>query len=99
MQMRLAEKAVEDLRTIWLYVATESTSKEAADSLVERISDRLFLLSKHPYLGRSRSDELGLGVRSLNHGEYLIAYVVDKSEVLVLRIVHGRRDLPTLFDI
>ncbi|HWB32067.1 MAG TPA: hypothetical protein VG714_02730 [Acidobacteriaceae bacterium] len=48
MQIRLAEDAVEDLRSIWLYVAAESAST---------------------------------------------------SEVQVLRIVHGRRDLPALFDL
>ena len=31
-------------------------------------------------------------------GEYVIVYCVENKEVLILRVVHGRRDLEALFD-
>ncbi len=74
---------------IWYYVATEGAS-------VDSITSRFFLLASHPHLGRCR-DDLGVGSRSFAVGEYVIVYWVENSDVLILRVVHGRRDLETLF--
>jgi toxin ParE1/3/4 len=41
--------------------------------------------------------ELGEGVRSCTHGNYLILFVPDDREVMVARVIHGRRDLIALF--
>jgi len=66
--------------------------------LIDRLLSRLSLLPQHPYLGRSRADEFGSGMRSLSAGEYVIVYTIDGDNILVLRIVHGRRDLYALFE-
>ena len=44
-----------------------------------------------------RDEDLGTGCRSFAAGEYVIVYCVDGEEVLILRVVHGRRDLQALF--
>jgi plasmid stabilization system protein ParE len=31
-------------------------------------------------------------------GEYVIVYCIENEDVLILRVVHGRRDLESLFD-
>ena len=49
-----------------------------------------------PYLGRKRP-ELGLGLRTLVSGDYVIVYQSSAEEVQVMRVVHGRRDLTALF--
>ena len=55
-------------------------------------------LADHPFLG-SLDDTLGPGRRRLVISPYLIVYRVrDDREVTVLRILHGARDLPSLFD-
>ena len=59
--------------------------------------DRFVLLARHPYLGRSRDDDFGTGSRSFSVGEYVIVYCVEDDDVLVLRVVHGRRDIEALF--
>lgn len=96
--IHLAADADRDLREILSYVATESGSTEIADRLLDRIVDRYSQLIRFPYLGRSR-DDLGSGRRNLTVGEYVIVYRIVEYEVRILRIVHGRRDLPALFDL
>ncbi len=98
MAHRLAPQAAADLDDIWYYVAKESGSIEIADHLIDAITGRFFLLASHPYLGRVRDDDFGMGSRSFAVGEYVIVYCVEDDAVLILRVVHGRRDLETLFD-
>ena len=97
MAYRLSRRAAADLDDIWFYVAAESSSAEIADRLIDSITDRFVLLAAHPFAGRSRSDDLGAGRRSFPVGEYLIVYTVRGRNVLILRVIHGRRDLAALF--
>lgn len=97
MAHHLAPQAAADLDDIWYYVAIESGSVEIADRLIDSITERFFLLAGHPYLGRPRDDDFGIGLRSFAVGEYVIVYLVEDKDVLVLRVVHGRRDLEELF--
>jgi toxin ParE1/3/4 len=97
MAHRVAPQAAADLDGIWYYVATESGSIEVANQLIDSITDRFSLLASHPYLGRARADDFGVGSRSFPVGEYVIVYWVEDDEVLILRVAHGRRDLEALF--
>ena len=97
MPHRLAPQAERDLDAIWLYVAKESGSLEVADRLIDEFVDRFCLLAGFPYLGRLREEDLGVGRRTLPVGEYVIIYRVENEHVLILRVVHGRRDLEALF--
>lgn len=97
MAHRLAPRAERDLDDIWLYVARESGSIEIADRLIDTIADRFFTLARFPYIGRSRAEDFGPGCRSFAVGEYVIVYCIENEDVLILRVVHGRRDLETLF--
>ena len=97
MAYRLAQRAEADLDEIWLYVAKESSSVEIANRLIDTITDRFFTLARFPYMGRSREEDLGPGYRSLALGEYVIVYCVENEDVLVLRVVHGRRQLARLY--
>jgi toxin ParE1/3/4 len=97
MAHRLAPQAVEDLDGVWSYVATDSGSVEIANRLIDSITGRFFLLAHYPYLGRIRDEDFGSGVRSFPVGEYVIVYRVQEPNVLILRVVHGHRDLATWF--
>jgi len=97
MAHRVAPRAQADLDDIWLYVAHESCSIEIANRLIETIANRFFTLARFPYLGRSRDEDFGAGYRSLAAGEYVIVYYVEGEDTLILRVVHGRRDLEALF--
>jgi toxin ParE1/3/4 len=97
MAHRLAPHAEADLDDIWYYVAKESGTVEIANHLIDTITDRFVTLASFPYLGRSRTDDLGAGFRSLAVGEYVVVYCIEHTDVLILRVVHGKRDFDRLF--
>jgi toxin ParE1/3/4 len=92
MAHRLAPEAETDLDDIWIYVACESGSMAVADRIVDVITDRFLMLADHPHLGRARND-LRPGLRSFLTGNYAIFYRVDGTDVLILRVLHGSRDI------
>ena len=96
MAHRISPRAATDLDEIWLYVAKESGSVEVANRLIDRIANRLLAISRFPQLGRLR-EEFGSGYRSFAEGEYVIIYALEGSDVLALRVVHGRREIEALF--
>ena len=99
MPHRISPRAEADLDEIWLYIATESSSIEVADRLIDTITGNFLLLAGFPYAGRARDDGFGSGTRSFPTGEYVIVYSLEDSDVFILRVVHGKRDLETLFDL
>jgi toxin ParE1/3/4 len=97
MAHRVSPRAEADLDDIWFYAAKESGSIEIANRLIDTITNRFLLLGGFLFIGRSRDEDFGAGSRSLTAGEYVIIYSVENGDVLILRVVHGRRDLDWLF--
>jgi toxin ParE1/3/4 len=95
---RVAPRADADLDDIWVYVARESGNMEVANRLVDALTDRFYLLTNFPQAGRKREAEFGAGVRSFPVGEYIILYLVEGGDVLILRVVHGSRDIEGLIE-
>jgi toxin ParE1/3/4 len=95
---RVAPRAEADLDDIWLYVAKASASMDVATRVVDSITSRFAFIASFPYVGRARDEDLGAGSRSFVVGEYVIVYCVEGADVLILRVVHGRRDREALFD-
>jgi len=89
MAYRLSPLAAQDLEAIWLYVA-EDSSPPTADRLIDAIVDRFERLADQPAIGRLRP-EFGTGVRSFVAESYVIYYRAD-DDVLIARVLHGRRD-------
>ena len=89
MPYRLSSLAEQDLDEIWLYVA-EDASPSTADRLIDDIINRFNLLAEQPRMGRLRQ-EFGEGVRSFTVENHVI-YYRHESEVLIARVLHGRRD-------
>jgi toxin ParE1/3/4 len=98
MAHRVAPRAEADLDDIWLYVAQQSGSIKIANRVINTITDRFFMLASFPYIGRSREEDFGPGYRSLAVGEYVIVYCVENEDALILRVVHGRRQIEALLD-
>jgi len=96
MAHRLAPEAEAELNNIWYYIANESGSIEIADRLIDSLTDRLFLLASHPYVGRRRDDDLRPGLRSFPAGDYVIIYRIEGDDALILHIVRGSRDIKAL---
>ena len=93
MAHRVSARAEADLDEIWYYVAKESGSIVIANRVIETITDRFFMLASFPRIGRSREEDFGPGCRSVTAGEYVIVYCVQNEDTLILRVVHGRRNL------
>jgi toxin ParE1/3/4 len=73
------------------------TGNEAiADRQIDLITTRFQLLASWPRLGRSRPD-LRRGLRSHAVGNWMIFYRIHRGDVVILRILHGRRDLRAIF--
>jgi toxin ParE1/3/4 len=98
MPHRISPLAEADLDEIWLYVATESSSIEVADRLIDAITGHFLVIAAFPHAGRARDNDLGPARRSFPTGEYVIVYSVEGPDVSILRVVHGKRDLETIFN-
>jgi toxin ParE1/3/4 len=83
-----APSADSDLDDIWYYVAKESGSIEQAERFIASITERFYLLSENPYIGRSR-DDLRPGLRSFSVGKYVIS-LLDQAARPQLRPERGR---------
>ena len=60
------------------------------------ITERFSLLASFPHLGRTR-DDLRPGLRGFTVGDYVILYRIEGEDVLILHVIHGRRDIAALF--
>lgn len=89
-RIRVARSAIADLDEIWIYVA-QRDGEDAAQRLVESLTDKFALLSRYPEAGRGRSD-LQTKLRSFPVGRYRIYYRVDGSIIRILHVRHAARD-------
>lgn len=65
---------------------------------MEGITERFWLLARHPYMGRRRDEDLRPGLRSFTADDCVIIHsIVQDDVVLILHVVHGSRDLVALF--
>lgn len=92
-RLRRAPVALQDLSNIWLTIALDNPN--AADRVISRIYDAEERLADFPELGRIRP-ELRQNLRSWAVGDYLILYRIDPDAVVIMRILHGARDLDDL---
>jgi toxin ParE1/3/4 len=95
-QIRFAEIAKQDLRDIWRGLA-EYSGLSVADSKLANIESKFQVLVQFPNSGRSR-DELLVGLRSYPAGDFVIFYRTLETTVEVVRVLHGRRDINSIFD-
>lgn len=97
-EFRLSSEAEVELEGIWNHIALESGSFEIATRVVEGITERFWLLARYPFMGRRRDHDLRLGLRSLTVDDYVIIHrILEDDVVLILRVVHGSRDIEALF--
>lgn len=93
-RFRLTLAAEEDVADIAEYLSERS--RAAAENVLEEIEGACRLLGEHPGVGRHR-DEIGHGVMSFPIGSYVSFYEDDQSGAVILRILHGHRDIPNAF--
>jgi toxin ParE1/3/4 len=89
------DQATSDPLDIWIHVKTIQ-SETKATALIRTIERKLRLLAGQPQMGRAR-EELRAGLHSFPVKPYVIFYQPLPDGILVVRVVHGRRDLDALF--
>jgi toxin ParE1/3/4 len=90
----LSELAEADLTDIWGFIAQDNT--EAADRLIDEIHEKCQFLAAIPKAGRQRPD-LEPSIRSFAVGNYAIFYRESTKGIEVARVLHGHRDIASLF--
>lgn len=93
-RFQLTLAAEQDLAEIEAYL--DERSETAAEAVIGDIEATCVLLGEHPGVGRHR-DELGPGVMSFPSGSYVVFYTEQDDRVMILRILHGHRDIPAAF--
>jgi len=93
---RISPRASADLIEIWSYIADDSAAN--ADAFVDKLYEMLQVLGRQPGLGRRR-EELAPGMQSFPFGRYIIFYHVIANTIEVVRVLHGARDVESLFEV
>jgi len=79
-----------DLTEIWEYIATDSPS--AAGRVLREIQEAIRALVPFPQLGHVRPDLTSRPLRFQLVRDLLIAYAPDEKPLLVVAVLHGRRN-------
>ena len=94
-EVRISDAARSDLEEIWIYIARDNP--DAADRLIRAVVARFPKLAATPGIGWQR-EELSPRLRSFPVGNYVIFYRPTKDGIEIVRVLHGARDFPPLFD-
>ncbi|MGP2493222.1 type II toxin-antitoxin system RelE/ParE family toxin [Mesorhizobium sp. PUT5] len=90
MVYRISPRAQQDLESIVGYIGERNPP--AAVRLVDRFTSQWELLATQPRSGTEREDVLA-GVRHAITGRYVSFYRVEDEDVLILRVLHGHRQI------
>ena len=94
LQIVRSPAAKQDLGDIWAAIAV--TNKNAATRLLIKIDERIRALCDFPSIGPERP-EIAHGLRVLVEGKYLILYRLNEKTIEIVRVIHGARDMTSLF--
>lgn len=76
---------------LWLWIAG-SSGPAMADTIIDRIEQRISSLGPHPEMGPKRP-EIAADARVLVVERWLVLYSVDNDDVRIVRIIDGASDL------
>jgi toxin ParE1/3/4 len=92
--LRLTETAEADLAEIWLHIAVEA-SEDVASRFVAAI-EAAFEPVRHFPLAAPLREHLAPGLRVTFHPPYAIYYRPLADAVVIIRVLHGARDVATI---
>jgi toxin ParE1/3/4 len=82
--------AVQDITDIWEFIAADNP--EAAGKVRQDILDAIRKLVPFPHQGHRRTDLTSRPLRFQTIRDYLVAYAPDETPLLVIAVLHGRRN-------
>lgn len=91
--VRFSMRARRDIIEHFDYLASRNPT--VAKNLLIDLNRRCALLGTSPLASRPR-DEMGAGVRSVVLSPYIVFLRVLPDHVLILRVIHGARDISNL---
>ena len=94
MRVTLSPLAERDLEAIGDYIAEDNPSR--ALSFIVELRAQCATIAKAPQAYRTRP-ELGEGLRSCAHGNYVIFFTATKARLTIVRVLHGAMDIPAQF--
>ncbi|MGB0723707.1 MAG: type II toxin-antitoxin system RelE/ParE family toxin [Gammaproteobacteria bacterium] len=101
-QLRFHPRAKDDIAEILIYLRAEA-SPTVSRQFLEALDKTTNRLREHPHLGSHRTftSPLLRHIRMIpisDFSRHLLFYLSDQDCIDVIRVVHGARDLPALFD-
>ena len=94
MRVTLSPLAERDQEGIGDFIADDNPSR--AISFIAELRTQCATIAKAPQAYRARP-ELGEGIRSCAHGNYVIFFIATKARLSILRVLHGAMDIPAQF--
>ena len=93
-RVTLTSPAHDDLQAIWNYIAKDNLP--AADRLIDQIHERCAVYATQPDAA-TPADRFQPGLRFFAVGRYVVFYRPEREGILVVRVLHGARNLEELF--
>lgn len=91
----ISNEAESDLDDIWDYIAKDSPLK--ADRFIDQLYRKCIDISELDGVGRHRN-ELSSGLLSIPHKRYTIFFERKETQINIVRILRGSRDLDQIFE-
>ena len=90
------EPALSDLQGIYDYISKDS--EYYASVFVGEILESVEKVTEFPEIGRMVPEYQQNDIREILVQSYRIIYKLEQNQILILTVVHGRRDLTKLMD-
>jgi toxin ParE1/3/4 len=94
-RIELSRAALADFDAIYDFIARENP--RAAADVLRALDQSIQLLTSQPRLGRVYRHRR-LRLRLLTHGDYLVFYREHPRAIEIVRLIHGRRNIPDILD-
>ncbi len=95
-QVIFTPDASRDIQEIWEYIVRDSI--DAADKVVTALDTAIRMLAELPGIGHARTDVDDPRIRFWRVYSYLVAFRHTDAELVIVRVVHGARDIRLLLD-
>lgn len=97
--VKKSAQANEDLYHLWHYIAIDNHNPDNAARFIEELDAAMFSLAKSPHIGTERNEYMN-GLRQFVYRKnYLIYYFpLPEGGIEVIRVLHGARDIPHIFE-
>jgi plasmid stabilization system protein ParE len=95
MKVRFSPRSARDFHAITNWIAAERSN--AARKVVRNLRAACLSLANRPYAYEFLAGRQADAIRRAPHSLYIICYRIEEEDVIILHILDGARDAPSLF--